>query len=245
MNTFTKLKLHLEAHMYKRGSHKGEAPADPSMRSKSFFRVKANGDTMVVRMHNSDLITAYEDGSITVSTGGWWTSTTRMNLNDSLGEFGNRLYVSSRKVFGMSQPTITRSGGPTWRFYDGIRFDAENELLSTPLCFERKRKDKGETAEFRNDVAESGFKDAFPILYQAAEVPSQTWMRFHLHKVLRDDVHANEWPTVVALAKYPTYQNQYHNRPAHADWREAWKVLYAHATTHMTEVVRTDVTYLP
>jgi hypothetical protein len=245
MNTYTKLKLHLEAHMYKRGKHKGEAPADQYRRGKSFFRVKANGDTMVVRMHRTNLITAYEDGTIEVSCGGWWTNTTRKNLNEALGRFGTRLYVSSRKVFGMPQPTITRSGGPTWLLYDGIKFDAANELLSAPLCFERKRKDKEETAEFRNDVAESGFKDAFSILYQAAEVPSQAWMRSPLHKVLRDDVHANEWPTVVALAKYPTYPSRYHKQPAHADWREAWKALYAHATTHMTEVVRTDVTYLP
>jgi hypothetical protein len=245
MNTFTKLKLHLEAHMYKRGKHKGEAPADSSRRGKSFFRVKANGDTMVVRMHNTNIITAYEDGTIEVSCGGWWTNTTRMNLNAALSRFGARLYVSGRKVFGMSQPTITRSGGPTWLFYDGIKFDAENELLSTPLCFECKRKDRTETAEFRADIAESGFKGVFPVLYQSAEVPSQTWMRYSLHKVMRDDAHAGEWPTLIALAKYPTYRSRALNRPAHADWREAWKALYASATTHMTEVIRTDVTYLP
>jgi hypothetical protein len=50
-----------------------------------------------------------------------------------------------------------------------------------------------------------------------------------------------ENPTV----EYPTYRSRALNQPAHADWREAWKALYAHATAHMTEVVRTDVTYLP
>ena len=233
--------------MYKRGKNKGEAPADSSRRGKSFFRVKADGDTMVVRMHNTNILTAYEDGSIKVSCGGWWTNTTRRNLNDAMWSFvPNRLYVGNRKVFGMSQPTITRSGGPTMYFYDDIKFDVAGELISTPVCFERKRKDRTETAEFRADIAESGFKDVFPFLYPTVETSDHRgWFRTAIVTIMSDSVHANEWREVIALIKYPNYRSRALNKPAYADWREAWKAMYATATKHMTEVIRTDVTYLP
>jgi len=246
MNAFIKLRFHLERHMYKRGRNKGEAPADPSRRSKSFFRVlKGNDTSMRVRMHNTDIITAYEDGSIMVSTGGWWTSTTRKNLNDALRWFVPEfISVSSRLVFGMRQPAIT-ANNKTYLFYDGIRFDGEGNLTSAPLCFERKRKDRDETAEFREDIAKSGFKDAFPILYQSVEVPETTWTRYHIAKIMADDTHASYWPTVAALVKYPNYYNRSFNKPAHADWRDAWKALNAMATKDMTEVVKTDVIVLP
>lgn len=246
MNAFMKLKFHLDRHIYKRGRNKGEAPADASRRGKSFFRVlKGNDNSMRVRMHNTDIITAYEDGSIMVSTGGWWTSTTRMNLNDALRWFVPEfISVSGQRVFGMSQPTI-RANNKTYRFYDGIRFDGEGNLTSIPLCFERKRKDRAETAEFREDVAKSGFKDAFPILYQSITADEhQSWLRLHMHKVMRDEVHVNEWRTVIALIKYPYYYNRSFNKPAHDNWRDAWKALSAMATKDMTEVIKTDVIVL-
>ena len=251
MNTFTRLKLHLEQHMYKRGKNKGDAPADQCRRGKTHLRVIARPGTeatnaMVVRMYNTDILTAYEDGSIMVSTGGWWTSTTRKNLNDVLATFvGRCMYVSGRRVFGMSQATITRAGGPTWAFYDGIRFDADCELRSVPMPFERRRKDREETAEFRKDIAESGFKDAFPILYQAAPMPSKNWLARPIRKIATNDAYAGEWPDLVSLVKYPRFRHQYHNRPAHDDWRDAWKALTAQCTKDMVEVVRTDVLYLP
>ena len=255
MNTYTKLKLHLEEHMYTRGAHKGEAPADQWRRGKSHFRVIARPswaghgteatNAMVVRMHNTDILTAYEDGSIMVSTGGWWTSTTRHNLNEALWKFGTRLYVSGRKVFGMSQPTITRAGGPTWLFYDGIRFDADSEMRSPPMPFERRRADKDERAEFRTDVAESGFKDAFPILYQSVGIPTNPWLNLDMHKLVRDPVHTNMWASVIGLVKYPTYLHRRDNSAKYEDWRSAWKVLMAECTKNMTETIRTDVLYLP
>jgi hypothetical protein len=245
MNAFMKLKFHLDRHIYKRGRNKGEAPADSCRRGKSFFRVlKGNDNSMRVRMHNTDIITAYEDGSIMVSTGGWWTATTRANLNDALRWFVPEfISVSGRLVFGMRQPTIT-ANNKTYLFYDGIRFDGEGNLLSTPMPFERKRKDKAETAEFRDDLAKSGFKDAFPLLYQSAEPSDHTWIRNPLHKTMRDESHTDDWRTVTALIKYPSYGNRLYNKPAHDDWRDAWKVLNARATKDMTETVRTDVIVL-
>lgn len=242
MTTYTKLKLHLERHMYKRGKNKGAAPADSSRRSKTHFRVRANNDTMVVRMHHTDILTAYEDGTVRLSTGGWWTSTTLRNLNTALGSFftGPRMWVGGRRVFGMSQQTITRASG-TVMFFHGIMFDAYGNQRGTPVPFERKRADKDERAEFRRDVAESGFKDAFPILYQAAGVPEVSWLNASMEKLVRDDVYVNQWPDVIGLIKYPTYGNRAMKIQAHDDWRDAWKSLMAQCAKDMTEVVRTDV----
>lgn len=246
MNTFIKLKLHLERHMYKRGAYKGDAPADQYSRGKSYLRVVSRPGTeatnaMVVRMYNTDILTAYEDGSIMVNTGGWWTSTTRKNLNDALRYFvPHSISVSGRRVFGISQATIT-CRGTTWAFYDGIRFDGDGVMRGTPMPFERKQADKDERAEFRKDIAESGFKDAFPILYQSAAVPTQQWLNLPMHKLVRDDVHVNNWPTVVSLVKYPRIRYQLHGQPAHDNWRDAWKALMANCTADMTEVVRTNV----
>lgn len=242
MNTYTKLKLHLERHMYKRGAFKGDAPADSGKRYKSHFRVMAADDRMIVRMYNTDILTAYEDGTIRINTGGWFTSTTLRNLNSALGTFftGPRMWVGSRRVFGMSQPTIMQSRG-TVMFYDGIMFDAEGNQRGTPLPFERKRADREERADFRKDLAESGFKDAFPILYQTAEMPATRWLNASMEKLVRDSVHVNQWSHVAGLLKYPTYYHQSRNKPCYEDWRDAWKSLMAQCTKYMTEVVRTDV----
>jgi hypothetical protein len=113
------------------------------------------------------------------------------------------------------------------------------------MPFERKRADKEERAEFRKDLAESGFKDAFPILYQSAGVPAQGWLNLSLPKVVRDDVYANNWPEVVSLMKYPTWQNRRDNTEKYDDWRDAWKVLMAECVKDMTEVTRTDVLWIP
>lgn len=234
--TYTKLKLHLERYMYKRGAHKGEAPADASRRSKTHFRVRADDDKMVVRMHRTDILIAYEDGTVRLSTGGWWTSTTLRNLNTALGSFftGRRMWVGGRRVFGMSQKTITRASG-TAMFFDGIMFDADGNQRGTPLPFERKRKDREATAEFRRDLAEAGFKDTFPILFQSATPPANTWLTMPLRKIVTNNVHASAWPHVVSLVKYTTYGQTYD------DWRDAWKSLITKCTKDLTEVVRTDV----
>jgi hypothetical protein len=135
--------------------------------------------------------------------------------------------------------------GVTWAFYDGIRFDGNGEMRGTPMPFARKQADKEARAEFRKDIAESGFKDAFPILYQSAAVPTQQWLNVPMQRLVKDDVHVNDWPHVVSLVKYPRSGHQYLTKPAHDNWRGAWKTLMAECIKDMHEVVRTDVLYLP
>jgi hypothetical protein len=131
MNAHTKLTMHLSRHMYKRGQFKGDAPADSSRRAKSHFRViKGNGGQMIVRFHNADLISAYEDGRIKLNTEGWHTApTTRAAMCAALRFFGYG-YLGSARFRGHSQSTIRLNGGATYRYYDGMEFAADGTLLT-------------------------------------------------------------------------------------------------------------------
>lgn len=90
MTPYTKLQFHLERHMYKRGQFKGDAPADASLRGKNHLRVIKQGGNMCVRMWNTNIITVTPDNHIRISMGGWWTSTTKQNLNEAVHTFLGR-----------------------------------------------------------------------------------------------------------------------------------------------------------
>lgn len=245
MNAHTRLTMHLERHMYKRGRNKGEAPADSSRRAKSHFRViKGNGGQMLVRMHSTDIITAYDDGRITLNTRGWHGSpTTRRCMNEALTKFFIRGYISSVRKWGHSQPGITINN-KTYHYYDGMEFSADGTLLSPAKVFVAKRTDPDETAEFRADIKESGFVDMFPVLYSVAEVPSSSWMASSARRVMTNDAYSNEWPLLVALAKYPNYWSRLKRTPYHESPKHALRALIASCTKNMTKFVDTDVTVL-
>ena len=245
MTAYTKLKLHLERHMYKRGRNKGEAPADSLRRSKTHFRViQGNGGQMIVRFHNADILSAYEDGRIVLNTNGWHASpTTRAAMNDALTSFLGMGYLFAARKGGYSQTGI-RIDLKTYRYYDGMAFDAEGKPLTTLKVFSAKRTDREETAEFRADIKESGFVGMFPVLYAAAEVPARMWLPTTARKIMTSDFHANQWPELVALAKYPTYASRYRNTPSHPDHKAALRSLIASVTRTMTKLVDTDETVL-
>ena len=245
MNAHTKLKLHLERHMYKRGRNTGEAPADASRRSKTHFRViKGNGGQMIVRMHNADLITAYEDGRIVLNTRGWHDSqTTRSCMGEALTNFFQWGYLCSVRHGSYSQTGI-RMNGKTYRYYDGMEFAADGTLLTEAKVFTAKRTDREETAEFRADIKESGFVDMFPVLYAAAEPPAITWLGTTIKTLMTCEHSAHHWPQLIAIIKYPNYYNRNRNQPKYEDHKDALRALIASVTKNMTKLVDTDVTVL-
>jgi len=246
MTAHTKLKLHLERHMYKRGRNTGDAPADSSRRGKTHFRViQGNGGQMIVRFHGADLLSAYEDGRIVLNTNSWHTSpTTRTAMNHALRNFaGNYGYISSVRLGGYSQTGLCING-KTYRYYDGMEFNADGTLLGEAKVFTAKRTDREETAEFRADIKESGFVDMFPVLYAMAELPKQSWIHVPTHKIMTEDHNANLWPDLVSLTKYSTYASRQRNRPVHPDHKHALRALVASVTKNMTKFVDTDVTVL-
>jgi len=240
MNAHTKLQLHLSRHMYKRGRNKGDAPADPARRSKSHFRVvRGNGGQMIVRMHNANLITAYEDGRIKLNTNGWHGSTTtRACMNDALC-FAGRGYIGSVRKWGVSTTGI-RMDGKTYRYYDGMEFSADGALLTEPEEFMAKRVDSDETAEFRREIKESGFADVFPILFQSSTVEDRTYVRSTKDAMTCEHL-TNQWPAVVASIKF---ESGYRNKQMYHDHKDALRALVARVTKNMTVIVGTGVTVL-
>ena len=244
MNAHTKLTMHLSRHMYKRGAHKGEAPADSSRRAKTHFRVvKGNGGQMIVRFHNADIVSAYEDGRIKLNTEGWHASTTtRSAMSESLRGFFGMGYLCSTRIGGYSQTAI-RMNGKTYRYYDGMEFAADGTLLTEAKVFTAKRTDREETAEFRKDIKDSGFVGVFPVLYEAATIPEQHWVP-RIKDAITNEYGAGQWPDIVALIKYPTYASRSRNKPQYPDHKAALRAFIASQTKNMTKFVDLDVTVL-
>ena len=234
MTPYLKLKLHLDRHMYKRGQFKGEAPADSSRRGKNHFRVvRGNGGQMIVRMYNTDLIEVTPDNNVRINMDRWWTSTTKANLNDALHHFIGWGGVGSVRLGGYSQLAF-RAQGKTYRYYDGMTFDAVGNLLSPAKVFSKQITDREATKEFREDIKESGFQDVFPVLFAAAE-PERWWgtTATALRKFVTQECHANQWPEIAARCKY-IYDNH----------KAALKSIKARCTADMKTIVDTDVTVL-
>jgi len=251
MNMYTKLSMHLSRHMYKRGRNKGEAPADKNRRGMSYFRVvKRNDGAMCVRMHGTDLLTAHQDGSVLIDTKGWWDrQTTVLRLNDAFGFFDNlsvRMYTS--RVYSYSQP-ILRVNGKRYRYYDGMILSEQGELLTPMQAFEMKRIDKAESKELADDIKESGFKDAFKLLYATAtpedmELDNYVLFGVHLPDVFKDTNQADKWKLVIARNKFER-RYSYSSGGSYAyeersDAKACWATLMAACKKNMYVVSRSS-----
>lgn len=233
MTPYTKLSMHLERHMYKRGQFKGDAPADSSRRSKNHFRVvRGNGGQMIVRMYHTDIITVTSDNQITVNMNGWHTSTTKANLNEALHHFIGWGGVGSVRLGGYSQLAFM-ARGKTYRHYDGMTFDAEGNPTCKLKPFTKQRTDRDATAEFRKDIEASGFKDVFPVLFAAAEPDRWAGYGSPLINVVTQECYANNWPNVAAFYK------RYHD-----DHKAAYRSIVAACTSSMKELYDTDMTVI-
>ena len=231
MTPYTKLKFHLERHMYKRGQFKGDAPADSSRRSKNHFRVMQQGDKMVVRMWQTNLIEVTPDNNVRISMGGWHTSTTKANMNEALHTFIGWGGVGSIVLGGYRQLAL-RAKGKTYCYYDGMEFDGEGTLLSFAKRFTKQRADRAATAEFRKDIEDSGFKAVFPVLFAATE-PQRAWNIHNIMRTVTQECHANKWPDIAAHFKW-----------LYDDHKEAYRAIVQACTRGMKELYDSDITVI-
>lgn len=210
MNMYTKLKLHLERHMYKRGKNKGDAPANKHRRGMSHYRVvKGNDDTMRVRMWGTDIITAYPDGNVLIDTNGYHThNTTILRLNEAFSFMPDLMYVNmhKRSVYSYSQPVL-RVNDKLYSYYDGIMLNDQGEIVTPLQAFEQKRTDRAETKEFAEDIKASGFKDAYALLYAMAtseDIEQDNYALFGMNwqDVLSDNGQADKWRIIIARNKF-------------------------------------------
>lgn len=235
MIPYLALKWHLERHAYKRGQYKGDAPADASRRFKNDFRVVRSGDKLCVKMYNTHLIEVTPDNKVRISMGGWWTSTTKANINQAMRQFLGWGAITTCTRFSHRQLQFIAKG-KAYRYYDGMEFNAEGELLSPPQFFEAKRVDSDQTQQFRQAMKDSGFTEVWPVLFSSAE-PNSRWWGWtdtkRLTKIVTEECHANEWAYIAAYCAW-----------AYDDHKAALQAIVRRCTESMYNIVPTDVTVL-
>lgn len=207
MTAYSTALLHISRYAYQRGAHKGDAPADSSSRRKTHFRMLALTGRCVVRFHNTNIITAYENGDVEFDARGWVDSpTTRRAFDDGLHALKIR---NVSRPYGMAhrsaQHTVVKAAGGVYVYYDGMRFDQDGELLTAPRLFQEYRIDRMETADLAQELKDSGFKAMFPVIYATCKVEGELILHLtpqDMRDKLGDADRACDWPEIVAKYKY-------------------------------------------
>lgn len=164
------LSLHHSRYIYKRGEHKGDAPADSYNRGKSHFRVikpdpAYPNDPYKVLFWQTNILLAYPDGRIKINANGFDSrSTTRSAMRDALSLCGFRGSLYSMRLGTLSQ-TAVRINGKSYRYYDVMEFDAAGTLLTPPMSWQAGVMDTDQTKAFRAQTKE--FWGMFPVLFAA------------------------------------------------------------------------------
>ena len=246
MNAYQLLKARHAERIYKRGAYKGDAPLEK--RTKSHVRI-VEGESMYVRMYSTDILIAFRNGDIEVCTGGWAdSSTTKQWLNYALGVAGFRgFWLGSKSVMSLNQLTITTPSG-LYLYYDGIRFNAEGQIVSTPKPFEAKRIDKSESKGFTDSLKVSGFKDVYPLLYATSTPPEGEHSIARFWKdYMQDPDYAHVWSDII---EYFKYDMRWNHTMGTREWVElddaqsCWARMMAKAKQDMYQTIRTEVTRL-
>lgn len=111
-------------------------------------RIVQRGDAYAVRLHSTDIVLIYPDGSYTLHTGGWRTVTTKQRINEYAP-------VSVYSVRGQWHIT---TGSPDWTvdhplFAEGVRITAEGQIegAAAPGTAKAERKLRAAVAKYAAD----------------------------------------------------------------------------------------------
>ena len=241
--------MHLSRHKYTRGANKGDAPANARKRAMNHFRVVKNSNgTMAIRMIHTDIITAYPNGDVRIDTDGWYDhNTTIIRMNEALHWFfdGVPLAMYKHRVFSQSQPVL-RIGTKRFVYYDGITLNERGEITSELKAFEQKRIDRAETKNLATELQESGFTDAFKLLY-AMTTPEDNDDRVPMFGVrlpdaLVDTNHADKWKQIIARNKFQRrYSYNGYSYEERSDAKSCWANLMAECKKNMYVVSRSEI----
>lgn len=86
----------------------------------TYVQRKSYGNDIAVRLHSTDVVTYHKNGDVSLSTGGWTTTTTKDRIQSYTP--GNISLWSERGVFFLT------AHGQTVPFADGIRIKASGEI---------------------------------------------------------------------------------------------------------------------
>ena len=240
--THTNLALHLERHKYKRGQYKNAAPLCGYKRQRSHVRVlRRNDNAMVVRMYNTDILTAYEDGRIVIDTRGWYDRpTTKARLNEAFGFVPFNISIGSWSIKSLSQ-TVLRVNRTLYKYFDEIELDGEGNILSDLHGFDARHTDKDEAELFRKDIEESGFKAVFPVLVGTVsdDDPRGRWVAREIVNAITQEHHANNWAEIVA--RYAFVRN-YPSEPERLTAKQTWARLMSDIRKEFMTTSVTDIT---
>lgn len=235
------LSLHHSRHIYKRGEHKGDAPADATLRGKSHFRVIKPDpayptDPYKVRFHATNIILAYPDGRIRINCNGYDNApTTRRALNDALYRCGIRGGLCSKRLGTMSQTELF-IWGKSYRYYDGMEFDAEGTLLTPLLAWQAGVMDTDKTKAFRAQTKE--FWGMFPVLFATRN--KDRAFRDRIYPILNQQGRRINMPTASLLDNpehWPVVVSYYTTNFGDDDAKQARAHVMHMFTQNMTKLV--------
>jgi hypothetical protein len=234
--------------MYKRGRNKGDAPANKHRRAMCHYRViKGNDDTLRIRMWSTDIITAYPNGDVKIDTNGYYShNTTIIRLNEAFGFFeGVGVGMGKRSILSYSQPVL-RVNGKLYHYYDGITLNAQGEVITPLQAFEKKRVDKVATKALANELQESGFADAFKLLYAVAtpddmEKDNYGMFGVRLPDALSDTNRADTWKMIIARSKFVRqYAYPQYKYIEKSNAKACWATIMAQCKKNMYIVSRSE-----
>jgi len=84
----------------------------------------AGPGAIAVRLHGTDVVTVLADGSVTLDSGGYWTSTTK----DRINAFARQLGVSVHSYDYEWRLTLRNGNTVAWR--DGVTLDQSGEVIA-------------------------------------------------------------------------------------------------------------------
>jgi hypothetical protein len=237
--------------IYMRGEFKGDAPLE--RRRATHQRIIKAHDRMVVRMHATDILTAYRNGEILIDLNGWGgSSTTKGAINYALYVCKLGLAIGTKVVMGVRQ-TVISTRDAYYLYYDGIRFNGDSTIASTPQRFEMRRINADESKELMDAVKASGFKDVYPVLYAACQAPTKLdpctnyWSDY-----VQDADHADAWPGIIEHFKFEQgWQYTPGHRNGHVygiyeigNAKTCWTRMMSMAKRNMYDTTRSEVTRL-
>lgn len=235
MNMYQHLQQHLERHAYKRGANKGSAPANKGQRWRNSFLVVKHADYMSIRLWRTDIIKAYPDGTFIIDTDGYYSHiTTVIRMNEALRYFACSMWMGSINKFSLFQK-IMCVNGTRYRFYDGMKFDADCKLLSEKKCFERRFLDKAQTKELLDEIKESGFREVFNVLWSQVNRDDRFGAStYRLNETITNPDKSDEWMSIIAQAAFSGWGDK-------ACPQVAWSRIMQAAKKDMYVVVPTDI----
>ena len=247
MTAYSTALLHISRNAYKRGAYKGDAPADTGQRGKSHFRIVDRGDHCAVRFHNTDIIRAYENGDIVLSSNGWVNSpTTRKAFAEGLAVLGMRYTVTEPHGlnYRSHNQTVVTAHPNTYVYYDGMRFNQEGHLLTLPRAFHEKRIDREETKELAKEIADSGFKAMYALIYATCSPDVRLCLApQNTRDKLTDADRACDWPGIVAHYKWSRsfdYQTRTSGWTENSNKTTCWGAIMADLKRSMYRINATD-----